>query len=455
MLRRSPPPVALSFALVVFSSLAAAPAAAQSAAASPAMKIVKAGRLLDVRAGKYVSDQGILIDGEKIKEVGRFADLSARAPKDAVVVDLGSMTVLPGLIDAHAHLLDGMQPQWRTDEAILLTTQMSPASRALLGARMARETLEGGFTTVRNVGHAGPSGDVSLRDAIEAGWVPGPRVLACARKISPPGGQGVRMRSEIARLAVAQDYIGVTTPEEGRAAVLEDLAAGADFIKIVADSGNRSLSLETMKAIVDEARRAKVRVAAHATGERAIADAVEAGVSTIEHGDEATAEILKAMREKDVTLVDTVLFSTKTYTDFRATRLKLEPEEEREIAAYFDQDVEQRRKRYQMAAKAGVRIAAGSDMWFLWAGKTRAQATMLELAGLRDEGMPPADVLRAATMNAAEALGWGDTVGEIAAGKLADLIAVEGDPIADVMVLEKTAFVMKGGEIVKGAPAAR
>jgi imidazolonepropionase-like amidohydrolase len=423
----------------------------QTAPAGPGAGVVliKAGRLLDVKEGRYLADQGILVEKDRIKEVGSFASIKAHAPKEASLVDLGKAAVLPGLIDCHAHLLDAMEPRWRSGEAILLTTSMSPSRRALLGARMARETLEGGVTSVRNVGHAGPEGDVDLRDAVEAGWVPGPRIAAATRKISPPGGQAVMMRSEIARAAVAQDYIGIGTPDEGRRAVRDDLAAGADLIKVVVDDENRSLSLEDLKAIVEEAHRAKVKVAAHATSEPAIRAAVEAGVDSVEHGTDAGDETLKMMHDKGIFLVETVLWSAARFIEFRSAVLTVTPEDRTEIETYFKDDAAKGKDRLKRAMAAGVKIAAGSDMWFLYRGKTRGQATLLELEGLVEEGMTAADALRAATVNAAELLGWQADVGSLEAGKYADVIALPGDPMEKMSDLQDVRFVMKGGVVIK------
>jgi imidazolonepropionase-like amidohydrolase len=420
-----------------------------ASAPAPKATLIRAGRLLDVKAGTYREGYGILIEGERIKEVAPFAELRARAPKEVALIDLSAATLLPGLIDAHAHLLAAMKPQWRTDEAILLTTQMSPASRAYLGARLAREDLEGGVTSVRNVGHSGIDGDAALRDAIEAGWIPGPRLLAACRKISPPGGQAVEMRSEIARAAVAQDYIGVSTPDDARRAVGEILANGADFIKLVVDEENRRLSPEVLKAAVEEAHRAKVKVAAHATGEEAIRDAVEAGVDSIEHGDDADDATLQAMHARGTFLVATVLFSTERFLELRSTRLNVSDAERAGIAAYFDGNAKKLTGLLARATKAGVKIAAGSDMWFLWPGRTRGEATLLELVGLGERGLSPAAALRAATIDAAELLGWQDRVGSIEPGKLADIVALEGDPLADLASLQRIGFVMKGGEVIR------
>ncbi|OLC80704.1 MAG: hypothetical protein AUH72_11145, partial [Acidobacteria bacterium 13_1_40CM_4_65_8] len=268
------------------------------AAQQPAPKatLVKAGRLLDVRAGAYRTNQGIWIDGGRIRQVGAFDEVRAAAPKDIAVIDLGRAAVLPGLIDVHTHLLDAMDPGNAAADSLILTlTKESPTKRALLGAAMAREILDGGFTTVRNVGHSGIDGDVSLRDAIRNGWVPGPRIVAAARKIAPYGGQALPVQSSVIQTLIDLDFLTASHPAEGRRAVLENLRAGADVIKVVADDGGRVIDEETMKAIADEAHRANLRVAVHAMTKLGIQSAIAAGVDSIEHGDDATDEQFAAM----------------------------------------------------------------------------------------------------------------------------------------------------------------
>ena len=164
----------------------------------PKTMLIKAGRLLDVRAGVYLPNQGVLISGDRIKEVGAFDAVKARAPQDAVIIDLSQATLLPGLIDCHGHLLCSMEGRWFPGgEAIVMAiTRVGPAKRALIGAANARAMLEAGFTSVRNVGHSGVNGDAALRDAINEGLIPGPRVQAACRKLTPIGGQVIELRSE-------------------------------------------------------------------------------------------------------------------------------------------------------------------------------------------------------------------------------------------------------------------
>ncbi len=429
--------------------LSAAAPAQDNSATKKKITLVRAGRLLDVRAGVYREEQGVLIEDERIKEVGAFKDVQSRAPQDAALLDLSRMAVLPGLIDCHSHLLDAMEGRWRAGEAIILTiTQLGPSRRALLGAAMARETLESGFTTVRNVGHSGINGDAALRDAVNAGWVVGPRILAATRKLTPPGGQAVAIQSEGAEAIIAQEFLTISGSEEARRAVREALAAGADVIKVVADDGKRILNAAEMKAIVDEAHRVKVKVAVHATTNTGIKAAIEAGVDSIEHGDEATDEDFKAMHDKGIFLVPT-LRTAETFRDIYLKTFSFTPEEQAEFEQDIKGFVDAGINKVQRAAKAGVKIAAGSDMWMKYPGKTRGAATIPMFEALRNTGLPAIEVLRAGTINAAELLGWQDRVGAIESGKFADLIAVEGDPLKDISELRRVKFVMKGGVVVR------
>jgi imidazolonepropionase-like amidohydrolase len=268
-------------------------ARAQGSTTPPKPTMIKAGRILDVRTGKYLTGQGILVEEGKIKEVAAFAELQTHLPKDAVAVDLSKATLLPGLIDSHAHLLMAVSAAVNPSNNILDAVAGTSASqRALLGALMAREDLEGGFTTIRNVGHSGEDGDAALRDAIDAGWVPGPRIQASCRKLTPPGGQAVRLNPAIAKQIIDLEFLPVGSPDEGRRAVRENLLYGADFIKVVADDEPRFVSTKEMKAIVEEAHRSKVKVAVHATTETGIQTSIDAGADSIEHGDAVTDQML-------------------------------------------------------------------------------------------------------------------------------------------------------------------
>lgn len=415
----------------------------------PKPVLIKAGRLLDVRSGAYLSNQGILVEGGKIKEVGTLAEVQAHAPKTVTVVDLSKATVLPGLIDCHAHLLDANQAQAPGDSILRTVAGMSPSQRVLLGARMAREDLENGFTTVRNVGHSGIDGDAALRDAINAGWVQGPRIQAACRKITPPGGQAVHLNPALAQQIIDQEFLPVGSPEEASKAVRENLFYGADFIKVVADDPPRFVAPEETKAVVEEAHRSHVKVAVHATTLTGIKTAVDAGVDSIEHGDQINDELLKEMKEKGIFFDITETFSGGRLRAFLETSIVITPQNQQALTAWESREAKEAPARMQRILKSGVKFAAGSDMWFDYPGKSRGQATAIMYGAMHDLGMPPLDIVRATTMNAAELLGWQDRVGSIEPGKLADLIAVSGDPLQDISELERVKFVMKGGVVVK------
>jgi len=412
--------------------------------------LIKAGRVLDVKAGIYLPNQGVLVAGDRIKDVGSFESVKARAPQDVVIIDLGQATLLPGLIDSHSHLLCSMEGRWYPDgEAVVMTiTRVGQAKRALIGAANARDILEAGFTAVRNVGHSGVNGDAALRDAINEGLVPGPRVQAACRKLTPVGGQVVELRSENAAAIIAEEFLTVGNVEEARRAVRQALADGADVIKVVVDDNNRILNSDEMRAIVEETHRVKIKVAAHATTQAGVQAAIDGGVDSIEHAEEATEDQFKAMRDKGIFL-DPTLLTAQSLRDIYLKSLYFSPEEttkfEKEIKAFIDLS----KAKLQRALKAGVKIAAGSDMWMRYPGKKRGEATTVMFEAMVDAGLPQVETIRAATINAAELLGWQDRAGSVEAGKFADLIAVVGDPLKDITELKRVRFVMKGGEVVK------
>jgi imidazolonepropionase-like amidohydrolase len=317
-----------------------------------------------------------------------------------------------------------------------------------VGAQNARETLEAGITSVRNVGHSGYDGDAALRDAIEAGRVPGPRIQAATRKLTPPGGQAFVLRPEVAREIVDLEFLSVNGPEEARKAVREALVAGADVIKVVMDVEPRLLGLDEAKAIVEEAHRSKLKVAAHATTALGIETAIDAGVDSIEHADEATDTMLQAMHDKRIFLGATDWSAEMLRAVFIAPLTRSEAERS-SLEGLVTKWVDDTRARMARARKAGVRFVMASDMWMEYPGRTRGQAALGVLEGLQAEGVPAAEILRAATLNGADLLGWSDRIGQLEAGKLADVVAVDGDPLANVAVLQRISFVMKGGTVVR------
>jgi len=411
--------------------------------------VIKSARVLDVRTGAYRANHALLVADGTIVQAGPAAEVESRAPAGATTIDLGSAAVLPGLIDCHAHLLASMEGRFGPGANIIIAvTQLGQARRALIGAGNAREMLEAGFTTARNVGHSGVDGDVALREAIEAGLVPGPRVLASGRKVTPPGGQAVALRNRDQSAILDEEFLPISGIEDARRAVGSLVATGVDVIKIVVDVGPLVLDREDVAAVVSAAHKARIRVAAHATSAAGIQSAIDGGVDSLEHGDEATDAMLTALREKGITLVPNAWTAEALRDVFVAHRVWTDAEKigiDRQIASLTDSYA----KRIQRAAKLGVKIAAGSDMWMRYPGKTRGEATKVMLDALLGGGLRPLDVIRATTITAADLLGWGDRVGALEAGRFADVIAVDGDPLSDIGALKRVTFVMKGGTVIR------
>jgi imidazolonepropionase-like amidohydrolase len=424
--------------------LAAVSTAEMQGPAKTSVVAIKAGRLIDVNAGAVSEGQTIIIDGERIKSVGANLPI----PEGAQLIDLSQSTVLPGIIDSHTHLLENYDATLGGDDnnMILTVTQMSAAKRALLGAAMGREDLEAGITTVRDLGNSGLNGDVALRDAINNGWVIGPRMIVSTRALSAAGGQFGGVQTETQKL-IDQEYVVISGVEEARRAVRQAIYDGADCIKVIVDTWPRVVSLEEMKVIVEEAHRVNKKVAAHAVTDQAVRIAAEAGVDSVEHCYGGSDAALKLMAEKKVFLVPT----DGTLDDYLAIfgQRNVSEEEKKRQRAQMELGLKQLHNRLARAIKAGVRIAAGSDMYYRIPGKTRGQASLTMLGAYAESGMPPIEIIRAATVNAAELLGWQMRVGSIDAGRLADIIAVDGDPMKDINELRKVRFVMKGGKVIK------
>jgi imidazolonepropionase-like amidohydrolase len=431
--------------------------AGQLAAQSPAVTtLVKAGRLLDPRTGNVLSPAAVLIENGKIKEFGSPSRLRSTVPVGTKTIDLGGATLLPGLIDGHTHLL--LDVTLPTEEegsrryngefatGLLLAIAMSPAERVLRGAQLAREDLESGFTTARNVGHSGIDGDVVLRDAINAGRVPGPRILASGRKLISQGEYMRNLNPSLADSIVQQEFLQVGSTDAARQAVRTNLFYNVDLIKITI--GDDFTQAEAT-AVIDEAHHQQLRVAVHATSTASIQMAIDAGADSIEHGNNATDEQLKLMREKHIFLDITPTwydgFSTKNHD----ASIVLSSAFRSQLVSDDDRGRQRGVSRIQRILKSGVKFAAGSDMCWFYPGKTRGQASAMMFSTLRAIGMPPLDIIRAVTVNAAEMLGWQDRVGAVEPGKFADLIAVAGDPIADISELERIRFVMKDGQLVR------
>ncbi|HEV3079416.1 MAG TPA: amidohydrolase family protein [Gemmataceae bacterium] len=430
-----------------------AQAAAQS---STAVTLLKAGRLLDPRTGNVLSPAAVLIEDGKIKEVGPPSRVQANAPAGVKTIDLGDATLLPGLIDSHTHLLLDVIVPPEAESArhlngdfapgLLLAIVESPSERVLRGAARAREDLESGFTTARNLGHSGIDGDVVLRDAINAGNVPGPRILAAGRKLMALGSYIQGLNPAVADAIMQQEFLPIDSPDRARQAVRQNVFYNVDLIKVTVGD---DISTPELKAVVEEAHRQHLKVAVHAISTGSIQTAIDGGADSIEHGNDVTDEQLKAMRDKGIFIDITPTFWGGFFTKIAGPTIVMSAAMKSELAASDDRRRQKVVPFTQRVLKSGVKFAAGSDMCWFYPGKTRGQASATIFANLRDAGMPPLDILRAVTTNAAEMLGWEDRVGEVEAGKFADLVAVAGDPIVDITELERVRFVMKGGQVVR------
>ncbi len=413
--------------------------AAQEANRTATGVAVKTGRLLDVRSGKYLDNQIILVEGDRVKEIGPAADLAHRLAPGTRLIDLSHYTVLPGLIDAHTHLT------FAPGSTSYRGLSISIPREALVGARNARATLEAGFTTVRNVGARGFA-DVALRDAVNAGDVPGPRILASGPALSITGGHGdlnlLAPEFHASSDGVADGVDAVT------AKVRENIKYGADLIKVLATGGvlsegdNPALeqySPEELRAIVATAHGLGRKVAAHAHGALGIKDAVLAGVDSIEHGSFINEEDIQLMKEHGTYLVPTLYLMDWFMDNYSHLGLT------EGVIAKAKVVMPAARENVGRAFQEGVKVAFGTDAAVYPHGLNAHEfAVMVKL------GMTPLASIQAATINAADLLGWPDRVGSLDPGHYADLIAVEGDPLNDVTVLQNVKFVMKGGQVVKG-----
>ncbi len=397
--------------------------------------LIKAGRLVDGRSDAVQTSVGILVEGERIKAVGPLAQIQGQA-KDARVVDLSQMTVLPGLIDAHTHLLLQGDPTAESYNEQLL--YQSTPYRAILAARNARIALEHGFTAIRDLETEGAMyADVDVKRAVSRGEVPGPRIFASTRAMAPTGMYPIV--SDNWELELPHGVQPVDGVEAARLAVREQIAHGADWIKYYSDRryyfGPDSVlhswvnfTDDEAKAIVDEAHRLGRRVAAHAIGSDGIAAALRAGVNTIEHGDGITDSLMDVLVAKGVYWVPTVTVGVYVAGP---------------RGGAWGAMVAHERRAFARAVKKNVKIVLGTDAGgFPWTEVNQAK----ELEYYVEYGMTPLQAIKSGTSLAAELLGSSD-IGAVAPGMYADLVAVQGDPLKDVAELQRMKFVMKGGTV--------
>ncbi len=402
--------------------------------------VVQAGRLIDGVGTTVRRQASVFIAKDRIVGVRD----GWQAPAGARIIDLRNATVLPGLIDCHTHITEeGLE------NALVRAATETPLDDAVRSTAYAKRTLDAGFTTIRNVGANGGA-DVALKRAIEVGIVPGPRMWTARVILSVTGGHGDQggLRPDLWKAPTWEDGI-VDSPDEARKAVRYQHKYGADLIKITAtggvlsigDSGDaQQFTGAEMDAIVEAAHLLGMKVAAHAHGKKGIEAAIRAGVDSIEHGTYADAETFRLFNQRGTYLVPTII-AGKTVAE-----LALQP-------GYFAPTVQEKAARigpliqdmFRRAYAAGVKIAFGTD-----SGVSNHGENAREFGYMVEAGMPPMEAILSATRNAADLIGASDRIGSIQAGRFADLVAVAGDPIADISELRRITFVMKGGVVYKG-----
>lgn len=398
---------------------------------------IKAGKLFDAEVGELLSDYIIKVERNRIREVGTDIQI----PADAKIIDLSAYTVMPGLIDAHTHLmtLDDLNDDTPIAEKLLFE---GDALRVLRGAKRAKSWLENGFTSVKDLGDSGAFLDVALKKAINEGTVVGPRMFVSGPIISSEGGQ-VPGLVHSHRGVIEEEYTIVRNVDDAINAVRIHVNAGVDLIKICANNtpNNTSLTMDEMKAIVKMAHRYGKKVTAHATSDLAVWEAVTAGVDGIEHGYEISDTTLALMAEKGVVLVPTDISIPLFHKLYDIIDFKWNRELNLKRAKDQYQD------RLQRAIQAGVTIVTGSDNYLDFEMPQGAAAKNILIA-YEEEGMKPFDILRSSTFLSAQFLDKEEELGVIKQGALADIIAVKGDIEYDFSTaIFDLVFVMKGGEV--------
>jgi imidazolonepropionase-like amidohydrolase len=399
--------------------------------------VIRAGRLFDAQQGTFIARPVVVVHGDRITAAGA-AD-QVKVPAAAEVIDLGNATLLPGLIDAHTHLFLTGESGGRYDEQLLKESWQYRTIEAVLNAR---RDLEAGFTTMRDLETEGAMySDVDVRNAINRGLIPGPRLQVATRALSTTGGYALEGYSP--EVTVPSGLQKVDSPWAARQAVREQISYGADVIKIYSTHHFHftpdgklvsipTFTLEEIQAIVDEAHREGVKVACHAYGGVGLHNCLDAGVDSIEHGLDLDDASIQELVQKHIYYVPTLYV------------YEFEPEEDLKATGGKTSRARIHEASFRKAVAAGVAIAFGTDVGpFPHGTQAREFEYMVRF------GMRPVEAMRAATSVAAELMGWQDRIGSIEPGKFADLVAVAGDPATDITELERVKFVMKGGQVVR------
>lgn len=412
--------------------------AAQTQNTTIPLVLIKAGHLFESHSGRLLPNQGILIEKDRIKEVGEFATVQAHAA-GARVVDLSSATVMPGLIDAHNHVLGNPK-----DLSPIADLRMTSAQAALWGTRNLKVFLDHGFTALREACESDPYyGQIALRDSVNRGLIPGPRMVVAGSCISVTGGHGDADQLAADQSLPPRPNIADTVDDVARV-VRRDIKYGADWIKLMGTGGVmdtlsdfrvQELSQEQMAKAVEVAHRANKKVMVHAHGTEGIKAAVRAGVDSIEHGSLLDDEGAQLMAQKGTWLVPTIDVELRTLE--MGPQFGVEPV----MMAKEAQVVKLKRAGFEKALQHHLKIAFGVD--------DDPDYLDREFEALVAWGMKPVEALQAATVNASQLLGLSDQIGSLEPGKFADVVAVSGDPLSEIKAMNNVVFVMKGGEIIK------
>ena len=396
---------------------------------------IKAGKLIDPETGTTSTNQTILVEGRKIKAVGA----GLRIPAGATVIDLSKSTVLPGLFDCHTHMafLIDRKGRERGSLAFYDLTHTS-AERAIHAVVNARDMLDAGFTTIRDIGNDGNYIATDLRRAIDAGLIPGPTIINAGRIIAPFGGQ-YQLQPE--RRDIGEpEYFYADTRDEMLKAVRENAHFGARVIKIVVDDQPYIYSADDIRYIIAESARAGLKVAAHCVTEQGARNAAEAGVASIEHGFVMSDETLEVAKKNNVVLVGTDF----TEDAWQAYELSYAGAAKMLHARSVD--------RLRRAHKIGVTLAFGDDLIFYSPDRTRGAWAMAQIESFIEAGIPNLVILQSMTTNAARLLGVDGSRGAIRPGQFADIVATPESPLDNASTLKKVTFVMKDGKVIRKAP---
>jgi imidazolonepropionase-like amidohydrolase len=390
---------------------------------------IKAGAIVDPSNGTISTNQIILVEKGNIKAIG--SDVAI--PADAIVIDLLGKTVLPGFMDAHTHLLGAIDSKWDLGDDWIMTVQRREGYRAILGVKHAKEALDAGFTTVRDVGNSGMYLDMDLEKSIRFGLVPGPTIIPAGRIITHFGGQFWATPTKPEHLHMPEFYFA-DSRDEMRKGIKENIYWGAKVIKVVVDTSKFRYTADDMKFMVEEAARSGVKIAAHVQTAEGARAAIEAKVASLEHAWEISDEDLALAKKNGIALVS---------TDFTVHQFMAQGFEEEAAKRAYTRRIDRLKRAY----RSGVTLVFGSDILNARSNNPRGVQALEYIDSYVDAGVPALEILRAMTSNAAALLGVENRRGALKPGMAADIIAITGNPLQDINALKTVSFVMRNGAI--------